>query len=280
MKNVKNQLLIVSSLLLMLAFGACENSVNDLGDKTKESSTSISDYTAILEILDLSEIAEVTNESALKSMTSTDSFPCFEVSVHENDTAFWPRSWTFTYSDDSCTDYFGNVKQGSIHITLTDFWKNEGSLRTVTFENFKINGNSLEGTRTILNTGMNESDNLTFERKFEDASFTRGDTATIYWSSTKNVEMVAGYSTFFAADDEYLVSGSVEGTNYDGNAFTITITEPLLYAKCSRYPVSGAISIESEGGQSIDINYGDGTCDDLAQVTVDGITSEVQISFN
>lgn len=100
---------------------------------------------------------------------------------------------------------------GSVHVVLTDFWKNEGSSRTITFGDFSINGNKLAGTRNIVNTGFNDLQNLTFERSVLDASYSRSDTEIMSWESNRNVEMIAGYETFVAADDEYMVSGGASG---------------------------------------------------------------------
>ncbi len=75
---------------------------------------------------------------------------------------------------------------------------------------------------TILNTSFNDLQNLTFERSCQDASYTSADTATMTWESNRHVEMVAGYETFIAADDEFMVSGGASGINLDGKSFTVT----------------------------------------------------------
>lgn len=100
------------------------------------------------------------------------------------------------------------------------------------------------------------------------------------WESNRNVEMIAGYETFIAADDEYMVSGGASGINFDGKSFTVSITDELYYKKCSLFPVSGSITVEVEGESLIYINYGDGECDNVAHMTVDDITSEITLGLN
>ncbi len=275
MKKLKYSLVILSMITVGFSFTSCEKDpVGSISDNL----TTASDYTALLGILDLSDLDDATLVSDLKSAPELDFGPCFEVTIHENDTdEFWPRSWTFSYTDVECMDCFGNTKLGSVHVLLTDFWKNVGSLRTITFEDFSINGNRQEGTRTILNTGINNRQNLTFERHFTEASYSRGDTATMTWESNRNVEMIAGYETFIAADDEYMVSGGASGTNFEGKSFTVSITDELYYKKCSLYPVSGSIMVEIEGESTIEINYGTEECDNVAQMTVDNVTNEITL---
>ncbi len=94
------------------------------------------------------------------------------------------------------------------------------------------------------------------------------------WECDRDVEMVTGFDTFIAADDEYLVSGGAEGINFDGIKFNMNIVDPLYYKKCSRFPVSGSITIELESGSTVYINYGDGECDDIAEMTVEDVVTE------
>lgn len=259
------------------AFTSCEKTTDD---NLTGNLTTVTDYTALLGISDLTEIDEATSNSAFKSASDLDFQPCFEILIHENGTdEFWPRSWTFSYTKEGCADCFGNLKSGSVQISLSDFWKNEGSSRTITFEDFSINGNKLEGTRNILNTGFNDQEMLTFERTCEDASYSRADTASMSWESNRDVQMIAGYETFVFADDEYLVSGGANGVNFDGKSFTISISDDLYYKKCSLFPVSGSIIIEVEGEASISINYGSGECDHLAEMTVDGVSTELTLGL-
>lgn len=275
MKKIKHSLFLAGIVAVSLSLFSCDK---ELTEGSTDDTTTVADYTSILGILDLNEIDELIQDDNLKSLSESEFVPCFEVVINDNgSTDFWPRSWTFVYKDSLCADYFGNKKFGSVHVTLSDFWKNEGSTRTITFEDYSINGNKLEGKRTILNTGLNEAQNLTFDRSFEDASFTRGDTATMTWECAKEVEMIAGFETFMASDDEYLVKGGADGINYDGNTFELNIVEPLYYKKCSRFPVSGNVAIEFEGNPTIYINYGDGDCDDVAEMTIEGVTTEITL---
>lgn len=275
MKTMRNYLIISAFLAISVVFSSCENIFDE--KITETVTTTGTDFAAVLTMTDLIDIDEVIEQSSLKSATVEDDLTmhCFEVTIHENDSAtFWPRSWTFTYSDSACTDFFGNVKTGAVNVTLTDWWKNEGSTRSISYENFAINGNQLEGVKTIVNTGLNENNNLTFERSFLNASYTKGDTASMTWECNRNVEMIVGGETFIAADDEYLVEGGASGTDYDGRIFTMTIEEPLHYSKCARFPISGTLMVEIENGSDIYIDYGEGTCDNIAEMTIDDVTTE------
>ena len=278
MTKSKISLFILSIFAISISLTSCDQ---DTVEDENNNITTVTEYTSILGIMDLAEIDDATADDGLKSVTVLDYVPCFEVTVHDNGTTeFWPRSWTFTYANEDCVDFFGNTKLGSVNVLLTGYWKNEGTSRTISYEDFSINGNKLEGTRTILNTGFNELDNLTFERSFLDASYSQADTATMTWDSNRNVEMIAGVETFLVADDEYMVSGGASGVNFEGKSFTASITNELHYMRCSMFPVSGSITIEIEGESSIYIDYGTGECDDIADMTVDDVTTEITLGLN
>jgi len=278
MKKSKISLFILGIFAISFSFTSCDQ---DDVEKTNNNITTASDYTSILGIMDLAEIDDATADDGLKSATVLDYVPCFEVIIHDNGTSdFWPRSWTFSYTNENCVDCFGNTKLGSVNVLLTGYWKNDSTSRTITYDNFSINGNKLEGTRTILNTGFNEMQNLTFERSFLNASYSQGDTATMTWESNRNVEMINGFETFIAADDQYMVAGGASGVNFEGKSFTASITEELHYKRCSMFPVSGSITIDIEDESSIFINYGEGECDNIADVTIDDVTTEITLGHH
>jgi len=280
MKKIRNYFLLTAITALGLLLYSCDVNITTTEKTLEEQVTATTDYTAVLALLDIDDTDETVEEDVTKSVSDVDVFRCWTVTYEDNGTDLrWPRLWTISYTDTACTNYFGNVKLGEIHISLTDYWKRDSSLRTITYDNFTINGNLLEGTQTILNTGFNEDENLTFERKFMDGSYTKGDTATMTWTFDRDVEMIAGYDTFPFADDEYLVTGSAEGVNFDGVSFQMNIVDALYYTSCSRYPISGTISIQTEGAPEVTIDFGDGTCDNIAEMTVNDETTEITLNM-
>jgi hypothetical protein len=171
----------------------------------------------------------------------------------------------------------GNTKKGKIHVSLSAFWKNEGSLKTVTFEDYFFNGNKMVGVKTILNTGLNEKGNLSFTKTIANASLTYPDGSSISWECKKQSELIAGSSTFVFADDVWSVTGSGTGVNLDSKKYTLTITSPLIYKNGCFYPVSGIVTIDTVGGDLQTIDYGSGECDNIARLTVGGVTTEIKL---
>ena len=56
----------------------------------------------------------------------------------------------------------------------------------------------------------------------------------------------------------------------------ITI-EPLLIDRSCRYPLSGIVEI-TRADETMTIDYGDGECDNIAHVSKDGVTEEIELN--
>ena len=67
----------------------------------------------------------------------------------------------------------------------------------------------------------------------------------------------------------------------DGSTFAAEITTPLVKTNqtdCFRWPVSGVREITINETTVIIINYGDGTCDNIAEITKDGVTTTIELN--
>jgi len=274
MKNLKT---VIAVIFITTAFVGLNSCNKEESGSEMEAKTTIADYVNIINSFasDFDDELISGDESSMKSASLT---TCFTVTVDKNaDGALYPRVWTVDYLGETCTLLNGNTKMGKIHVSLSDFWIKEGSLKTVTFEDYYFNGNKMGGIKTILNSGLNENGNLTFTKTVSDASLTYPDGSSISWECIKNSELIEGGSTFLFADDTWAVTGAGSGINLDNQNYTLTITTPLIYKNGCFYPVSGIVTIDTIGGDLQTIDYGNGDCDNLANITVGGVTTEIEL---
>jgi hypothetical protein len=241
-----------------------------------ETKTKVTDYINLIQSFSLATVEEViSTDDDLKSAILS---VCLNVTIYENENGeFWPRIWTLDWGSENCECFSGILKRGKVHVSLSDWWRNEGSLREITFEDFYINDNKMEGVKTILNTGVNEAGNLTFEKKVTDAKLTYSDESVITWNCERYSEQVGGGETFLFADDVWSVTGNGSGVNLDDNAYTLEITSALIYQNGCFYPVSGTIEINSDGEELKTIDYGNGECDNIITVTVGETTETIEL---
>ena len=163
----------------------------------------------------------------------------------------------------------GQVIMKTIHNQYPGEYK-----RIVTMNNFTINGNKIEGEKVIVRSAQNQyqftvtltNGKVTFT---DGTQYTREFTRTRTWAS--------GYATpYFIWDDEFEVEGVSTGVNRNGKTYTHQITTPLYIKNACRWIVSGTIDLTVDG-KSATIDYGDGTCDAKATVTMNGETVEINL---
>jgi len=161
-----------------------------------------------------------------------------------------------------CEGRKGKVLAGKIIIEYVE--TADGFSKTVSFDGFSVEGNTVEGGKSIVKLTANTNGN-------PEATFTVDITITlttgevITQKGTKVKEKVEGADTTERGDDVYSISGNWESVNRDGVAKNATITTNLRREYACKYIVSGVIEITKDTETST-LDFGDGTCDDLATI--------------
>lgn len=181
---------------------------------------------------------------------------------------------------DGCIGKHGRERSGKIIISYTDRRFVPGAVHTITFNNFYIDGNKIEGTRIRTNISESTDDNLKFRIELINGKITFEDgtsaTREAIWETTR-------IRTPNPINDERIRTGSANGINVDGIGYTVTITKPIVWKRgCLptvrvMIPVEGVKVKEFEDGNTITIDYGDGTCDNLVTITKDGVSETVEL---
>ncbi len=176
-----------------------------------------------------------------------------------------------------CVGRDGRTRSGAIIITHTGGrYFDPGSSRVVTFNNYYVDGRHVEGTRSVINNGFNASGNMTWTITATNMRITRPDGTWHEWNDQRTREMTAGYGDSLWINDIYLINGSGSGTNSNGGSATSTITNLLRDHSC-HWIVSGIIEFTPASRPTRTIDFGNGTCDDVATVTLNGNTRTIHL---
>ena len=222
-----------------------------------------------MESIDLLVDEAITNNASLLRATSADSNEyltnCPVITV---DTIAIPHLMTIDFGT-SCTGKDGRIRSGKILVSATSF-KIFPSVRVKTFENFVVDGRSIEGTvtKTIQRDAVNFVRTASIKENIQVINLAKGDTLS------RITDIIRQYKK-----TQNLTWGSVINTRPNGVVVTKTIAEttPLLFEASCRHIVSGIASFENSKGRKWTIDYGDGTCDDKAVLTVNGKSKEITI---
>jgi len=212
--------------------------------------------------------------SGLKSVLDT----CPVIYVNHNDSTYWPKTVTIDFGSAGCEGPFGNIRKGKIIINISNRYLKQGSVRIVTFEDFYVNDFKVEGTKTIINEGRNDDGFIYFNVELTGGKITTPAGKQITHEFSKTWTWIEGDQTpRWRWDDKYLIEGHASGINRFGISYTRTITTPLLVAPSCRWVMSGIAEIQPEDRPLITLNFGNGECDNVGTITVDGETKEIKL---
>jgi hypothetical protein len=185
----------------------------------------------------------------------------------------FPKLITVTY--DSWTASNGRVKNGVVMISISKRMWTAGSVRTITFDNFTINGYAVEGTKTVSFLGLVEG-KYTVEASLTGGRVTspEGD-YSIERSFTHTRTLEDGANTVLNIwDDVWYVTGTAQGKGRNGMNYKATIASPLMFKTICPWISKGTVVVKIENSKSVVLDFGDGTCDRSFTITVDGSSSD------
>ena len=199
---------------------------------------------------------------------------CAYVYNEENNTK------TITFDGD-CDGKRGQRRSGSIIITYSEKKDEIGSFRKVDFDNFYLNDVKIEGARRYEIIGFEEGVNKTVQMNLENGKMTYPDES--FSNRLKSITKIIVYEN----DKHFSTSltGSASGLDSSGSYFEMKITSAIIFLNTCLdklnnrkgiIPVAG-IKTYTKDNYEVIIDFGDGECDFLADITKEGITEIVDL---
>lgn len=186
------------------------------------------------------------------------------------------KTITVNFGSTNCLCEDGKNRRGSVIINYTASYRDVGSVRTITFSDYYVNDNKIEGSKTVTNMGLNSDSHLYFNIHVDGRIIKADGSGTIVWTSDRVREWIEGESTTTRRDDLYHLTGSATGTTADGESFTANITAPLTIDLSCRYRITEGTIENTRGSRGTrTIDFGAGNCDDEAVVSVGSRTRTI-----
>ena len=189
-----------------------------------------------------------------------------------------PDSLLVDFGSQGCTDNKGNTRTGKL---IMIFSLDRKASHTLIMSDFFINGKKVEGTRTVTRTALvpvTHTITLTGGKvTWPDGTFsTREASHTRVWN--RNLGDPAAESMVIKQ------GGTASGVNRNGKDYAVEmITDITFKFGCNTgtrrilLPVAGT-KVVKVGDKTITVDFGDGTCDDKATLTVNGESKEITLS--
>ena len=174
------------------------------------------------------------------------------------------------YSDIGCVCNDGKVRKGIIKADFSQPWNSNGANVTMYLDSFGgywVNGIQYEG---VVSVTKNSPTSFT-------QTVTNGEcwspSWSILWNSTRTMTVNIGDPNN-PNDDISTISGTAHGTDRNGKDFSVDINTPLVREMGCRWITKGNMTLKLQGKKDRTIDFGDGTCDNKATVTIDGNSFE------
>lgn len=198
---------------------------------------------------------------------------CATITITPFDFVTFPKTITVDFGTANCLGTDGRYRRGQVSMSTTGWYRDSGTVITITPTNYYVNDNLVQGTKVLTNNGTNTSGNLEYSLEVNGTVTT--SEGIIYWTSSRVHEWIEGESTVLNPwDDVYLLTGTANGTNVQGEDFDVVINTPLRVQVGCRWITAGSMTLTS-GNMTISIDYGTGTCDANAVVTINGNTYNI-----
>lgn len=209
---------------------------------------------------------------------------CYTISVkRQNPPDLFPVQITIDFGS-GCLGRDGKTRYGKIITVYTNRMIVPGAKATTTFDGYKIDEISVQGTHQITNTST--SNIRQFKVVIEDAKLSTPNGNYSEWISRKTFTQIEGLGTpNFPLDDIFKIEGSASGKVKRGDiivAWKNEIIEPLIKKFTCRWIVKGVVRIQrlNSGANTTYhalLNYGNGDCDNKATITINGVLHEISL---
>lgn len=201
---------------------------------------------------------------------------CRTITVEPLERGVFPKTITLDYGA-GCEIKEGLFIRGKIVIVQSAGPQSEAWRKTISFQRYSVNDKRFEGGKTIafVQDGHRGQPTWTIQSRikiqWEEESF-------IQQSSQHTRVQISGWDTpKRVMDDQFYTQGSINGTNRMGKAYKCTITEPLLSGKSCNWITKGVLLYQARGESDMTLDYGDGNCDNVATLTKDGVSREIEL---
>ncbi len=299
MKTIKNVLgkgILGLALISLGMLSSCEDN-NQLEFSENDSKNVENEAITESYFEDVDDIATLAVSADASTSTGSREAASGRGGVKPSDSRFTCATITFEFADDNsllsphgyitidfgtgCTDARGNVRKGIIKIEFKGKRFMPTAEIITTLQGYSINDIAIEGTRTVTNSSASLESNPKFTITVQGGKATWPDGTFATREVNRTREWVRAANPL---NDEWIVTGTAAGTNRDGKTYQMEITKPLVYKReCAA--TKGGIAVEGTkvltiDGKVITIDYGNGTCDKMITITIDGQSTEMEIKGN
>lgn len=210
--------------------------------------------------------------------------------IRLNPPDLFPVKIVMDFGANGCVGQDGHFRKGKVITIYTNRLIVPGAIATTTFDGFYFDSTKVEGTHKITNMSTPVATNTPpVDRKFRvdviGGKLTKPNGNFIEWNSEKVITQMEGLNTPIPLDDIFKIEGGSRGVVKRGPllvGWQSTIMEPLVKRFNCRWIVRGVVRTVRINATANTpwvalLNFGNGTCDNLAVVTINGVSYQITL---
>ena len=234
--------------------------------------------------------SEQSKQTAEAEVATDGLFNIMEIAYSEQEeeggraTSFFPSCVTITVSMQNRVKFVtldfglgcelpnGNIVSGKIYLT---YLLPQAGTATITYslENFTRNNKSIEGEGSLFRERNNANGNPQHTVNHE-LEITYQNGLLVEADGTRVAEWIEGVGSGSWADNVFSVTGNRDLSFSTGFSHYAIVTDALRKEVSCPYFVSGKVEITRLNRSGV-LDYGEGTCDNLATLTINGVEYEI-----
>jgi len=209
---------------------------------------------------------------------------CIEVAFEPHVEDFFPAHLGLNFGENCLQD--GHALGGKLNATFLNFLSEENSRYFIEFDAFSVDGFSLGGVYEWKNLGSDDVNQLAESQHIiSNAAIAGPGDWTSTYDAVANAVQIEGNETFLWShgksgwsDNVWEETSTGSFTNTNGDLFQFTTISALRKAANCNFPTAGLIELNSTSLEHpIQVDFGDGSCDDIVSITVGKQNFEVSL---
>lgn len=276
MKKLNLIFALIGTLMLAVLVTSCSKEEDIQTEDTtiaREDAFAESEFEKVTDMAD-EAYGMMTNQLKSEDWNRIILSPCATITL---DTTVMPRVLTIDFGDTNCLCLDGRYRRGQILVTFNGRYRHPGTVITTGFNEYYVNDHKIEGSKVVSNMGPNQQGNIYFTIEVVGVIYKANNGGVVSWNSSREREWIQGFNTGTPWDDIYLITGTADGILESGMTWEREIINPLRHELACRFIVSGTVEIRPEGRPVRILDYGNGDCDNIATVIVNGVTYTIYL---
>lgn len=188
-----------------------------------------------------------------------------------------PYSITLDWGSE-CTGPDGAKRNGKIKISMNGVMSIKENVATMKIENYVVEGKKITGTTRITSAGPNPGNGWPRYDIISEGKIEYADKSILSYRYDGVTLHAEGAATPAISDDIWRTEiHSASGVNQDGTTWTAKSTKVMIKKGDCKWYNSGTLEITPSKGDKIVIDFGNGTCDNKATMTVGTKVTEITL---